>query len=759
MDFNIPAQTLSSALKTFAEDTGLQMLYSSDTVKGIRSNSVNGKHQPKEALDILLGGTGLSFKFTDSNTVVVQKNEGRKGKKLIPQRDVGKREEAEEKKGVKRPVEIEQMVVTARGHATAVTQTPGGIGIIENDEIKDKQANSLTNLLNLIPGVCKSSDSAWGSAINIRGLGRDQVIFLVDGCRVNTATLINAQFGTIDPHEIERIEILKGPISSLYGSGSIGGVVNVITRSGRFSKKTEWDGGGSLSYYSISEGFNSLGFAAYNSSQFYAYLSQSYRDHDSYKDGDGHEMHNSQFRDRQTTFNLGYKVNESNKLELKTQYFVGKEIGIPGTGNAPLPKAADITYPATRRKLFNLAYTLSPEGFACKESKITVYNQSIDRRVRIDHFPASHPALLMTPNADHDTLGMKWQNIIKLTDHTVVAGLDIWQRELESHRERYLKSGVSIVDQPLPDSKFTSAGFFAEDDWRISEQFKLNIGGRLDSIEAKNDTTYKYIKPPAPAAPNPVIWPERSEKQASWNFHVGLTYVLDENWTMNLIGARGYRAASLEERYQYVDLGGGKTKWGDPDLNPEQSLFFEYGLHWKGEKAAWNFSIFHNSLEDLIAEKYMDATTIKKANINEAKIYGSEMDATWLFHPNWSIYGNIAYARGEDTKNNEDLPNIAPLNGMLDLRYENIAGIWGTLGLNWAARQDTVPSGVEKAPGWATIDMRLGYKFSVVESKHEMFIGVDNLLDKEYYDYLTTSRGYTFNEPGRSFVLGYSFEF
>ena len=154
MDFNIQAQDLSSALKTFAEDTGLQMLYSSDTVKGIRSSRVNGRHQPNEALDILLSGTGLSFKFTDSNTVVVQKNEGRKGKRLIAQRDVEKSEAAEEKEEVKRPVEMEQMVVTATKTPINVREVPASVSVVTMEDMKLKaRTDNYYDAIRHVPGV------------------------------------------------------------------------------------------------------------------------------------------------------------------------------------------------------------------------------------------------------------------------------------------------------------------------------------------------------------------------------------------------------------------------------------------------------------------------------------------------------------------------------------------------------------------------------------------------------------------------------
>jgi hypothetical protein len=142
MDFNIPAQTLSSALKTFAEETGLQMLYSSDAVKGIRSSRVKDRYQPKDALNILLGGTGLSFKFTDSNTVVVQKN-----KETVQS---GTETEAERDKVY---MKIGEITVTGKTDFLTTADAPASVDVIGSDQIEMENVHSSMELMKKIPGA------------------------------------------------------------------------------------------------------------------------------------------------------------------------------------------------------------------------------------------------------------------------------------------------------------------------------------------------------------------------------------------------------------------------------------------------------------------------------------------------------------------------------------------------------------------------------------------------------------------------------
>jgi hemoglobin/transferrin/lactoferrin receptor protein len=322
----------------------------------------------------------------------------------------------------------------------------------------------ITNATARIPGVDKSSDSPWGSGMSIRGLGRNSVVFLVDGCRVNTATDINARFGLVNPLDIEQIEVLKGPISSLYGSGSTGGVVNVITRRGKFTQNPSWTGEISNTLSSNPRGNDSFGFAAYNGRRSWVSASAGFRDHESYESGSGDEINNSQFEDLSLNAGLGLRINSINTTRFQVQHLRGDEIGIPGMGLA-LPTGTDVTYPDTNRTLFNITHTLFPDTKLISESSLNLFYQTIERRVRIDNFPEESPVLALSPGADHSTWGAKWQNTLTTPNHTVVAGLDIWNWEISnSNRYKNFANGKTGVDASLADVEQLSWGLFLEDE-------------------------------------------------------------------------------------------------------------------------------------------------------------------------------------------------------------------------------------------------------------------------------------------------------
>lgn len=640
---------------------------------------------------------------------------------------------------------LDPVVVTARGRAATLSGTPGGAGVVLPDEIFLDQPLSLANVARRIPGVEKSSDSAWGSALSIRGLDRNRVVFLVDGCRVNTATDINARFGMIDSYGVERLEVLKGPISALYGSGSIGGVVNVITKRGHFTEQPEWHGTMMGTYSSNPAGPGMYGDATYSTENYWLYASGSFRHRNDYNDADGDEVPNSQFEDWQGKLHLGLKWDSANVTEFQIQHMEADEVGIPGMGLS-LPVGPKVTYPDSSRTLFSLTHTVTPGNGILTESKLNLYYQKIERRVRIDEFPTGTVNEIYT-EADHDTVGMRWQNVFELAPHTIVAGADCWEWRYDGTRTKYLVNGNVGVDTPLAKSRQISAGLFAEDDWALTETVTLNTGARIDSISSHSDEIYDWIKPPGAVVPT-LKRDAEDRDDVSWAAHLGGTWQFMPQWSMTLIGASSYRTPDLMDRYKYLNLGGAGELYGNPDLDPERSLFFEYGLHYTAETVRVSTSVFDNVVDDLIVDPSPGVGVRQLENVDKAEIYGIEEEVEWHFYPQWIAYGNIAYTRGKNRTADDDLSFIPPLNGLAGVRYEPKQGLWGALELDWAATQNKVNSTDLVTDGWVTLDAKLGYRFEAADFRHEIVLAADNIFNTDYRNHLSTSRGFELREPG-----------
>lgn len=637
------------------------------------------------------------------------------------------------------------VLVTARGYEQSSSKIPGGTAVIGRHDIERRRDVSVSDAMSVVPGVSRSSDGVWGSDVSIRGLSRNSVVLLVDGVVMNTSPDIAARFGLVDPADVERIEILKGPLSSLYGSGSIGGVVNVITKSGRFTGEESWRRTVDVDVQDNPSGSRWRGGVHGSASNWWCDVGVGYRNMASYEDGDGRKVRNSQFEDSSANLASGFRLSRTVTLAVNAQYMKGDDIGVPGTGTAPLPAAADVTYDSVERRMLSVSPSWRPESDWFKASVLQVYRQDVERHVVLDHFPAVNPVARLSPQAEHSTDGARWWNEMVFGSHHVTAGVDAWERQYEGKREKEFRDGHTTTDKPLPDSSYRITGIYAQDDWDVAEGVTISAGGRSDDIRVTHE---KHS-----------VWPAGSEDDRAWNMHAGLAWMFVEDVSFKLIGARGYRAPSLEERFQYLELAGGITKYGNPDLKPEQSKFVEAGVQWAGDRMSMEVSLFRNMLEDMISETVVDASTRRNENIAEAELRGVEGEWKWAPADMLEVFGTVSYVRGDNEKTGQPLRDIPPLKVSGGLEYGRKEGGWGRAEVRHAARQDRVPTGVSETPGATTVDLRLGWTVAGRSLTRTFYVGANNLFDVTCRDALSTARGAPFNEPGRTLLAGCRLEF
>jgi vitamin B12 transporter len=144
------------------------------------------------------------------------------------------------------------IVITASRSAETVDETLVPVTVITREEIEKKQAIGMSEVLKGVPGVSFSNNGGLGknTSVFLRGTNSDQVLVLVDGVKVGSATLGTTPFHDLPLDQIEKIEVVRGPRSSLYGSEAIGGVIQIFTKKGTGKLRPE---------FSIAAGSNSLG--------------------------------------------------------------------------------------------------------------------------------------------------------------------------------------------------------------------------------------------------------------------------------------------------------------------------------------------------------------------------------------------------------------------------------------------------------------------------------------------------------------------
>ncbi|MDR1546718.1 MAG: TonB-dependent receptor [Deltaproteobacteria bacterium] len=663
-------------------------------------------------------------------------------------------------------LDLPPVMVTARGYETSLADIPGGTAVAgERDVALAGRKGSLVDALDRLPGISRTGDSPWGQDISIRGLSGPSVVILIDGRRIITATDLNARLGYLSPDDVERIEVLKGPVSALYGSGSFGGVVNVITRKPReFADEPTFAGRLSASGSTNPEGGSAYGYLSYSSPKFVISASGGYRSYDDFFGAHHDRVINSGFRDSFGRAYLAFKPTEEVTLRTEFAKAVGHDIGLPG-GVSSMPALAWVTYPTSEFTMLSQSLAYEPAGALLKKLELEFYYTANRRRVRVDNIPPVPTPPIpveLRPQADHDTFGGKLQAVLTPGDHVLTTGVDFWTWSMDSSRFRIVRTPAWVmfrsIDKPTPKAEQLSAGFFVDDAWKITPDWTLNLGGRVDRLrtEAKEDL---WLVNPITGVRMRKLQNAGSQVDWGWQLHAGATWRFAEDWSQSLLLATAYRAADLLERYKFISLGGGVELFGNPNLKPERSIYVEHGLRYDGQPFSFQTRLFANFIDDYIVERRVTAARREMANVQTARIFGAELELNLNPLDGLDLYGSLAYLHGQDQANRQPLPGVAPLTALVGVEYHHSTGLWGRLESKFFAKQNRAPVGVERMPGATTVSAALGWKGSSGRLEHDVSLAVHNIFDERYVNALSHQRGFTVWEPGLSATLTYTLNF
>lgn len=223
--FNIPAQPLSAALTAFARQSGYQMSADQAALSGVQGQSVNGTMPPEEALNRLLAGTGLSYRMPDATSVLIERPAA--GVMQLDPVTIQGQAAAGEPTAWS-PVEgyVARRSATATKTDTPLAETPQAVSVITPQQMQDQGAQTIQDALRYTAGVRSETfglDSRGDWSL-VRGVSP---VVHQDGTRQTFGFYSNAR---PDPFALERIEVVKGPSSVLYGQGSVGGIVSLQSK-------------------------------------------------------------------------------------------------------------------------------------------------------------------------------------------------------------------------------------------------------------------------------------------------------------------------------------------------------------------------------------------------------------------------------------------------------------------------------------------------------------------------------------------------
>jgi hemoglobin/transferrin/lactoferrin receptor protein len=668
-------------------------------------------------------------------------------------------------------VEVGEVVVSATRQDRMLRDVSLPMAALNSNRIEQLPAITTANLFQDIPGVNLARDGIWATSVNIRGLAEQRIVSLVDGTRIETATDIAAGLAMIDVNDIERIEVIKGSASSLYGTGAMGGVVNIITKGGHYHDSLFVGGSAGASYQTVNSLHSENASIDMANERWYVRLSGTYRDAGNTMTPEG-ELPNSQFTDNNISMKLGIKPLKNHELNLNYQRFDAQDVGIPG-GSA-FDSASVATYPKELRNMMSATYTISPEHGALSRLRFKYFHQYILRDVELK----PNANVTVTPTGNHTSNGIQLQTDWNFgNNNQLIGGVDIWQRFLSTSREKNIRSGANTTikgEVPIPDAWFTSGGLFIQDQFSmLDKRLNLTLGGRFDLINTRNDEAidplYLIVNGTRNDTPpnQRITFEANNINNYSWSLDAGALYHVTAKTDLTLNVSKAYRAPSIEERFKYIDLGS-KVKLGDPNLNPEQGYFIDMGTRIWDNKFQFTANVFANSMSNLIIESpgifiynysanpanFDTLSALINSNVQKALLYGFDASAGYTVYRGITILASAGYVRGINTLDQTDLPQIPPLNGRLTVRYR-LAGIFSSeLSANLSSGQDKIAALEKTSEAYASYDLGISSaSVNLWNVRLEAFGGVQNITDKAYMNHLSTNRGIIKYEPGRNYYL------
>ncbi|MEP3114353.1 MAG: TonB-dependent receptor, partial [Nisaea sp.] len=451
------------------------------------------------------------------------------------------------------PIRIEPIVVTASGHEQVIKDAPASISVITRETLESHQYKNITDALRDVPGVIVTGGGAGdtGADISIRGMSSSYTLILVNGQRIDTReSRPNGSAGFeqnwLPPLQaIERIEVVRGPMSTLYGSDAIGGVINVITR--KVPQKLE----GAFQADALLQQDNTSGNAYQTNFYLAAPLSE---------DLVGLQLY-GQYSTREEDEIL-------NGFEEREHKSVTARLTLTPTPDHDLTLEAGVSEQHREGTVGNTGATTGCRG-GCVDSDDTHTNTyfSLAHSGRLSFGNTdSHIKREISDNQSRDieitNTTVKTSLWMPFGDHLVTVGGNYGLEELDD----------STTNQISDRTKAEMAQYaaFAEDEWLVLSDLSLTGGVRMDFNEDYG------------ANLSPRVY-------ANWN--------VTDNWTLKGGVSTGYRSPSLREiTPDWGQTSRGGNIYGNPDLEPETSLSKEIGVIYSSPSGIEaSFTVFHNA--------------------------------------------------------------------------------------------------------------------------------------------------------------------
>ncbi len=707
--------------------------------------------------------------------------------------EVKKEKKAKKEKKKAEPKELfYKMTITATGTKKDTFNIPKAVSVVTDKEIKEKAPNNVADLLVQMPGVDVNGVGSNQSRPVIRGMRGQRILLLEDGIRMNNSRR-QQDFGEIpalvDISDVERVEVVRGPASVLYGSDAIGGVINIISRLSEYDKDSN-SIHGSLGYRYSSHDSQNKATANLNGNigRFGFMISGNYRNSNDYMAPAGSfgditlandtTVYDTGVKDGGLNVMFRYKLKDSIDLSLKYEYYHAEDAGFGYVDPADYnPGGAEIKirYPNQEVEKYTFKYENSNMDFVLADHmSFVAYTRGNERDLVNDIFvPFGIPGMpdvgisILTENySDINTSGLRLEVNKMAGTHLFTYGADYFAdstRNNDSLTTQVVGFGPprpSVDTTPsVPNASYNSLGIFVQDDISITKRVSLLLGVRYQSVNAKTKDT--------PGLEGEPIYNSTDDTFVG---AANLSYGITDNLKLVVSIGRGFRSPNLIERfYNGATPEGSAFQSRSTDLKAETSLNFDLGLKFRSRIHFLEFTYFNNRIYDGIrisptGETIFGLPEYHNVNVDKLKMEGYEVAAGVYLDFGLSLTFNYTNLNS-DNLGDPETPYVDTYSSKFNfsLRYDNPGGLfWASYDLRMNGEQKEVQLGDnpigETIPGFIVHSASAGLNL-FRNSKTPMRLGVivGNLTNTLYSEFSNAS--FFRPAPKRYVVLTWSMDF
>lgn len=702
---------------------------------------------------------------------------------------------------------LDSYVVTANRYEKEAYKVSQPITAVSGEEIATKGYAIVSDVIRSFPGLDMNDAGPFRSRPVIRGLYGTRVLVLVDGERLNdqrdVSSFAGVSMSLVDVNEIDRVEVVNGPSSVLYGSDAMGGVINIITKNNGFSDKLTPIARYSGRYSTADEQHSNRIDVGIKAERFSTSFGFQYREaNKDFEPGDGWTdkplfnvfrpefydslnaatgrdfsrdgLVNTKARINNYDAKASYKLSQNNRLDFDFGAFRGNDIGYPGVPNDSTPYW--FFYPNHDRDNFSLKYSARNLTDRMVGLDLKVYYEKISKDFLTDFLgsevihmgPGMSMTLLTALNhTEVEKYGVNFQELYKLTDESQLTfGVDFLREQIDGLSTTITRwegfgpvaYNDTSIGSSVPKNDWNCLGIYVSGESQFNKLL-VNTGLRMDNFWINTDETEGYTDD----EDNPL--PTEDEHYLSMNGSLGLVYSIGDG--VNLVSNVGtaYRVPNVVERFYFGSASGRETR-PNPDIKPERSVSLDFGIKAVHDEVNYSLIGFYSDYRDFTQLQNYDSIPAagppgsydplwRYENIDDVTIYGFE----GVVEGNFSngLYGALSFSYQHGQNESEDEPLfVSPAKYSATIGYRHKRhGLFGELNFREAENQERVPTVTYlddiATEGYVVVSATVGV--TLLESVRLSLTG-SNLFDEVYAEpFNARNPDNPVPEAGRSFIL------